>query len=201
MRIPSSMSSQVRPPLDLSRRHLRFNRTRSEHTRPPSHGMAGHPSRLSNSPTLEPRGETLMESVIRAAVVYIVLLVLFRLAGKRSLAEVTTFDLVLLLIISEATQQAMIDNDNSMTNALLLVTTLVGLNILFSFIAKGSKGFEKLIEDVPLVIVEDGKPLKERMQKERVNEDEVMEAARELEGLERLEQIKYAILERNGHIT
>jgi uncharacterized membrane protein YcaP (DUF421 family) len=142
-----------------------------------------------------------MESVIRAAVVYIVLLVLFRLAGKRSLAEVTTFDLVLLLIISEATQQAMIDNDNSMTNALLLVTTLVGLNILFSFIAKRSKGFEKLIEDVLLVIVEDGKPLKERMQKERVNEDEVMEAARELEGLERLEQIKYAILERNGHIT
>jgi uncharacterized membrane protein YcaP (DUF421 family) len=111
------------------------------------------------------------------------------------------FDLVLLLIISEATQQAMIDNDNSMTNALVLVITLVGLNILFSVIAKRWKGFEKLIEDVPLVIVDEGKPLKERMQKERVSEDEVMEAARELEGLERLEQIRYAILERNGHIT
>ena len=59
-----------------------------------------------------------MESVIRAGVVYMVLLVLFRIAGKRCLAEVTTFDLVLLLIISEAVQQAMIANDNSMTNAL-----------------------------------------------------------------------------------
>ena len=81
-----------------------------------------------------------MESVIRAAVVYLVLLVLFRIAGKRSLAEVTTFDLVLLLIISEATQQAMVDNDNSMTNALLLVVTLISMNILFSLIARRSKG-------------------------------------------------------------
>lgn len=142
-----------------------------------------------------------MESVIRAAIVYTVLLVLFRIAGKRSLAEVTTFDLVLLLIISEATQQAMIDNDNSMTNALLLVVTLMGMNVLFSVLAKRWKGFENLIEDVPLVIVEHGKPLKDRMDKERVSEGEVMEAARELQGLERLEQIKYAILERNGHIT
>jgi uncharacterized membrane protein YcaP (DUF421 family) len=142
-----------------------------------------------------------MESIIRAAVVYIVLLVLFRIAGKRTLAEVTTFDLVLLLIISEATQQAMVDNDNSMTNALLLVITLVGMNIFFSVLARRWQGFGKLVEDVPLVIVENGKPLKDRMDKERVTEDEVMEAARELEGLERLEQIKYAILERNGRIT
>jgi uncharacterized membrane protein YcaP (DUF421 family) len=142
-----------------------------------------------------------MDSIIRAAVVYVVLLVLFRIAGKRSLAEVTNFDLVLLLIISEATQQAMLDNDNSMTNALLLVITLIGMNVLFSVLARRFEGFGRLIEDVPLVIVQHGNPLKDRMAKERVTEDEVMEAARELQGLERLEQIKYAILERDGHIT
>ena len=142
-----------------------------------------------------------MESILRAAIVYVVLLVLFRIAGKRSVAEVTTFDLVLLLIISEATQQAMVDNDNSMTNALLLVVTLIGMNILFSVLADRWQGFGKLIEDVPLVIVEDGKLLQDRMRRERVSEDEVMEAARELQGLERLEQVRYAILERNGHIT
>jgi uncharacterized membrane protein YcaP (DUF421 family) len=142
-----------------------------------------------------------MESVIRAAVVYVVLLVLFRIAGKRCLAEITTFDLVLLLIISEAVQQAMIDNDNSMTNALLLVSTLVGLNILVSVVAKRWQFFDKLIEDVPLVIVRNGEPLRDRMRKERIDENDVLEAARELEGLERLEQIKYAILERTGHIT
>jgi uncharacterized membrane protein YcaP (DUF421 family) len=142
-----------------------------------------------------------MESVIRAAVVYVVLLILFRLAGKRSLAEVTSFDLDLLLIISEATQQAMIDNDNSMMNALLLVSTLIFLNIIFSFVASRWKGFEKLVEDVPLVILKDGKPIREHLQKERVGENEILEAARASEGLERLDQIKYAILERTGQIT
>ncbi|HWJ07591.1 MAG TPA: YetF domain-containing protein [Steroidobacteraceae bacterium] len=142
-----------------------------------------------------------MESIIRAAVVYVVVLVLFRISGKRSLAEVTSFDLVLLLIISEATQQAMIDNDNSMTNSLLLVSTLIGMNILFSVVSTRWKAFQKLVEDVPLVILEDGKPLRQRMLKERVEEDEILEAARESQGLERLDQIKYAILERTGHIT
>jgi uncharacterized membrane protein YcaP (DUF421 family) len=142
-----------------------------------------------------------MESVIRAAVVYVVLLVLFRIAGKRCLAEVSTFDLVLLLIISEAVQQALVANDNSMTNALLLVSTLVGLNILFSVIAKRWPAFDNLVEDVPLIILRDGEPLRDRMQKERVDENDILEAAREHEGLERLEQIKYAILERTGQIT
>ena len=142
-----------------------------------------------------------MESVIRAAVVYVVLLILFRIAGKRALTEVTSFDLVLLLIISEATQQAMIDNDNSMTNAFLLVTTLIFLNIVFSLIGHSWKGFEKLVEDVPLVILKDGKPIREYLDKERVDEGEILEAARANEGLERLDQIKYAILERTGQIT
>jgi uncharacterized membrane protein YcaP (DUF421 family) len=142
-----------------------------------------------------------MESVIRAAVVYVVLLILFRIAGKRCLAEVTTFDLVLLLIISEAVQQAMIDDDNSMMNALLLVSTLIGLNILLSFLAKRWPAFDNLVEDAPLVIVRNGELLPDRMHKERVDESDILEAAREYEGLERLEQIKYAILERTGQIT
>jgi uncharacterized membrane protein YcaP (DUF421 family) len=142
-----------------------------------------------------------MEAIIRAAVVYVFLLILFRLAGKRTLAEVTTFDFVLLLIISEAIQQAMIDGDNSMTNAFLLVTTLVGLNVLFSEIKQRFKSAERVLDGLPLLIVEHGKPLHERMQKERVDVDDVLDAAREIHGLEKLEQIKYAVLERNGKIS
>ncbi len=70
-----------------------------------------------------------MDSVLRAAVVYLVILVLFRLVGKRSLADVGPFDFVLLLIIAEATQQAMIDDDNSMTNSFLVILTLLTLNV------------------------------------------------------------------------
>jgi len=142
-----------------------------------------------------------MDSVIRATIVYIFLLIVFRLAGKRTLAEVTTFDLVLLLIISEATQQALIDSDNSMTNAAILIVTLVGLNILMSVLKQRSKFIARLLEDTPLVIVADGKPLLARMNKERVDLDDVLDAARESHGLDDLSQIKHAILERSGKIS
>ena len=142
-----------------------------------------------------------MDSVVRAAVVYLVLLVLFRLVGKRSLAETGAFDFVLLLIISEAIQQALIDGDNSMTNAFLIVLTLLGLNVAFSLLKQRWETFERLVDDVPLVILADGRPLKELMDKARVDEKDVLQAARQQEGLERLDQIKYAVLERNGGIS
>jgi uncharacterized membrane protein YcaP (DUF421 family) len=142
-----------------------------------------------------------MDSVLRATVVYAVLLILFRLAGKRTLAEVTTFDFVLLLIISEATQQAMVGSDNSMTNSLLLVGTLIGLNILMSELKQRFAGIERVLDGMPLLIVEHGKALEDRMAKERVDVDDVLDAARESHGLERLDQIKYAVLERDGKIS
>jgi uncharacterized membrane protein YcaP (DUF421 family) len=142
-----------------------------------------------------------MDAVIRGAVVYLFILVLFRLSGQRALAQITTFDLVLLLIISEASQQALIGNDNSMTHAALVVTTLVGLNIVLSLLKQRSKRMERILEDVPLVLVDNGKLLRERMDKVRVDEDDILEAARSCQGLERLDQIKYAVLERSGDIT
>ena len=142
-----------------------------------------------------------MEAVIRATLAYVFLLILLRLAGKRTLAQVTTFDFVLLLIISEATQQALVDGDNSMINAGVLVTTLVGLNILMSVLKQRYKAVARLREDVPLLIVENGKPKTDRMDKERVDMDDVLDAARESHGIESAEQIKHAILERNGRIS
>lgn len=142
-----------------------------------------------------------MDSVIRAFAVYLVLLLIFRLAGSRTLAEITTFDFVLVLIISEAVQQAMIDDDNSMVNALLLVTTLVGLNIVMSLIKQRWDRAERLLDGTPLVLIERGKIHSDRLEKERVDEADVLEAARELQGISSLEQIDYAVLEKNGHVT
>jgi uncharacterized membrane protein YcaP (DUF421 family) len=142
-----------------------------------------------------------VDSVLRAFIVYIVLLVIFRLAGSRTMAEVTTFDFVLILIISEAVQQAMIDNDNSMTNAFLLVITLVGTNILMSLIKQRSPRLERILDGTSLVLLEKGTIHRDRLEKERVDEAEVLEAARELQGISTLEQIEYAVLEKNGHLT
>lgn|SRR5690554_4737861 len=142
-----------------------------------------------------------MEAVLRALAVYVFLLIIFRISGKRSLSQITTFDFVFLLVIGEATQQALLGDDFSITNGIIVITTLVGLDIALSLIKQRSKAFERVIESVPLVILEDGKPIKERMDKERVDEADILARARELQGLERLDQIKYAVLERSGGIT
>jgi uncharacterized membrane protein YcaP (DUF421 family) len=142
-----------------------------------------------------------MESIVRVAVMYAFLMLVFRLAGKRTLAETTPFDLLMLLVISETTQQAMVGEDYSLVSAFLMITTFVTIDIGLSLLKQRSKPVAKVLEDVPLVIVKDGKPLWERMNRSRVDEDDVMEAARLLRGLERLEQIEYAVLERSGKIS
>jgi uncharacterized membrane protein YcaP (DUF421 family) len=142
-----------------------------------------------------------MESVIRAAAVYLFLLIVFRLSGQRTLAQITTFDLVLLLIISEAIQEALIGTDNSMINGALVVLTLASLNVMLSLLKQRSKTAERVLEDVPLVLVAEGRALKERMDKVRIDEDDILEAAREIHGLERLDQIRFAVLERSGQIS
>jgi uncharacterized membrane protein YcaP (DUF421 family) len=142
-----------------------------------------------------------MDSILRAAATYAFLLVIFRLAGKRSLAQITTFDFVLLLMISEATQSALIANNYSLTNSFLVIITLMSIDIGLSLLKGLLPKLEKFIDGVPLVIVEDGKPLKDRMKKARVDEADVLTAGRELHGLERMEQIKYAVLERSGGIS
>lgn len=142
-----------------------------------------------------------MEPVIRGAAMYLFLLIIIRLAGKRTLAQITTFDLVLLLIISEAAQQALVGNDFSFTNAFLLITTLISIDIALSLIKQRSEKLEKWIDGTPVVIMKDGVVLKDRLHSTRIDESDILEAARELQGLERLDQIKYAILEKDGRIT
>jgi uncharacterized membrane protein YcaP (DUF421 family) len=142
-----------------------------------------------------------MDAILRAATVYIFLLVIFRLGGQRSLASITTFDFILLLIIAEATQQAIVGNDFSITKALLTITTLVGIDIGLSLLRERFPKLDKLMEGTPLVIVENGRPLTDRMKRARVDESDVLEAARDRQGLQRMDQILYAVLERTGDIS
>lgn len=142
-----------------------------------------------------------MEPVLRGLAVYLFLLLIFRLTGKRSLDQVTTFDFVLLLIISETTQQALIGEDFSLTNAFLVIVTLFIADQVLSFLKEKSSFVRRWGEGLPLILLENGKPIQDRMHKSQVDEDDILEAARELQGLERLDQIKYAVLERHGGIT
>jgi len=142
-----------------------------------------------------------MDAVLRGVIVYAFLLLFFRFIGKRSLSQITTFDFVLLLIIGEATQQALLGDDFSIVNALLVIVTLMIIDIGLSLIKQRSSKVEKLIDGVPTILVENGQPIDEHMQKARIDREDILESARELQGLERMEQIKYAVLERDGKIS
>lgn len=142
-----------------------------------------------------------MESVMRGFIVYLFVFAVFRLSGKRTLSEASPFDLVLLLIISETTQQAMVDHDHSMTNAALLIMTLVGSDIGLSLIKQQWPFLNPALEGTAVILVQDGQPLESAMRRERVDKEDIIESARLQQGLERLEQIKLAVLERSGKIS
>ncbi|HEX2022104.1 MAG TPA: YetF domain-containing protein [Candidatus Thermoplasmatota archaeon] len=142
-----------------------------------------------------------MDLVVRAAVVYLALFVIMRLSGNRQFSKMTTFDVVLVIVSAEGTGNALAGPDYSLTAAVVVIVTLVGLDIGLSLLKRVSRKFDKIAEGVPVLLVEGGRPLKENMRKERVDEEDVMAAARELQGLERMDQIKYAVLERSGKIT
>lgn len=142
-----------------------------------------------------------MEMVLRAIAIYLILLVVFKVAGRRALLQMTSFDLILLLIISEATQQALLGDDFSVTGAMLTIITLVVVDMLFGYMKKFITGAESVLDGSPVILVENGIPLADKMEKVDVSCDDILVAARQNQGITELSKIKYAILERNGHIS
>lgn len=142
-----------------------------------------------------------MDAVLRAAAIYVALLVIFRIAGRRALSDITTLDFLLLLIIGQATGQALLGDDHSITNTLLVIVALITMDLMLSLLKGRSAWLARHLEGEPMIVVEHGKTLPKRMAKSRISESDILEAARISQGIERLDQIKFAILERNGQIS
>lgn len=142
-----------------------------------------------------------MEMILRTVGIYLFLLVLFRLLGKRSLAELSAFDFILFLIISEAIQNALVDEDKSIVMGLTVVLTFLMLDLGLSWLKRKSAGFEKFAEGVPLLLVDHGKVIETNTMRSRITFGDILQTARESQGLERMEQIKYAVLETSGAIS
>src|SRR5690606_3190057 len=142
-----------------------------------------------------------MDAVLRGLSIYLFLLIIFRISGKRNISQITTFDFVLLLIFGEVKLQALLGDDFSVTDALIVILTLIAADILLSFAKQKFRKFEKIVDGVPLILVENGTPIKDRMDKSRIDEEDILESARKKHGLSTMDQIKYAILERDGDIS
>src|SRR5437588_12419384 len=97
------------------------------------------------------------EFVLRGIIIYVFLIVLLRLTGKRQVGQLSPFDLVLLLVLSNAVQNSMNGGDNSITGGLILAVTLVALNGGVGYLTYRSKRLEGLIEGRPVILVHDGR--------------------------------------------
>ncbi len=141
-----------------------------------------------------------MFSIIRTLAVYLLVLFLLRTTSKRSLSNMSPFEFVLLMMMGGIAVPSMQGDDRSLTNALLIICTLMGTHLLLAWLKQRYRTAEKVIEGTPMVVLEDGKPLEDRMRKMLIHDQDILQAVRE-KGLERLEQAKYAIVERNGVIV
>ncbi|MCA1922493.1 DUF421 domain-containing protein [Buttiauxella noackiae] len=142
-----------------------------------------------------------MDMVLRALAIYLILMVVFKIAGRRALLQMTSFDLILLLIISEATQQALLGNDFSVTGAMITIVTLIVVDMLFGMIKKYLPGADDLLDGTPVILVENGYLFQDKMKKADISCDDILLMARVDHGITRLDEIKFAILETNGHIS
>ena len=141
-----------------------------------------------------------MEIVLRATVIYFFLWLLTRGLGKRELAEMTAFELLLLVVVGDLIQQGVTQEDMSVTGAVLAVGTIGLWILLFSWFGYRSKSAREVIEGVPVVVVRDGRPLEAALNLERVVLDEVLESARN-HGISNLRDIDIAVLEPDGKFS
>lgn len=142
-----------------------------------------------------------MDSIVRAFTVYAVLLIVTRLSGRRTLAEVTAFDFVHLLMIAETTGQALLGDDSSITNTAIVIITLAAIDVGLSFVKAWSPKLGRLIDGTPSVLMSGGEVDWDALRKSRVSVDDVLQAARDKHGLKRLDQIDCAVLEVGGGIS
>ena len=140
------------------------------------------------------------EFIARAVVVYIFLLVILRLTGKRQVGQLAPFDLVLLLVLSNALQNSMNGGDNTVTGGVISAVTLISLNYLLGYITFRSKKLGRFIEGRPQVIIHNGRVYRDIMERERLTQDELDAAVRQA-GCASIDEVHFAILENNGQIS
>lgn len=140
------------------------------------------------------------EYILRGLIVYVFLLLILRLTGKRQIGQLAPFDLVLLLVLSNAVQNSMTGGDNSITGGLIVASTLIAVNGLVSRLTYKNKKLEELIEGRPEILIHNGKLFTKIMERELLTHHELNSALRAA-GCTCVEEVRYAILENNGHIT
>ena len=140
------------------------------------------------------------EFVLRGIIIYVFLIVLLRLTGKRQVGQLAPFDLVLLLVLSNAVQNAMNGGDNSVIGGMISAVTLVGVNWIVGVLTYRSKKLEALVEGRPDVLIRDGKLFQKTLENAKLTRHELMTALREA-GCASIDDVRAALLENDGSVS
>ncbi len=136
----------------------------------------------------------------KTAIIYAFLILGLRLLGKRELGQLSLYDLVMVIILGNAVQNAMINNDNTLGGGLVAASVLLGLNWTLNRVISRFRGAERFLVGEPILIVHDGQPIRARMRREGITMDQLNAALRE-HGLDDLSQVHVAVLESDGTIS
>jgi uncharacterized membrane protein YcaP (DUF421 family) len=141
-----------------------------------------------------------MDIALRGIVLFFFVFLLTRIIGRRELSSLEPFDLILLIILGDAIQQGLTQDDYSVTGAFIVIGTFASLQVLVSYLSFKIPRLRPVLDGQPIVIVEDGKPIEGNLKRERLTFEEVMEEARQQQ-IGSLDEIQWAVLETSGTIS
>jgi uncharacterized membrane protein YcaP (DUF421 family) len=143
---------------------------------------------------------SIWEKVFRSLLVYGFLLLVFRLLGKRQVGQMTPFDLIVLMMISNVLQNAMIGPDNSVTGGMIGASSILALNWLISRLAVGSRAFERAVEGEPALLVHHGRVMERALRRENISHEELLSSLRS-QGVFDVTEVRAAVLETSGKLS
>jgi uncharacterized membrane protein YcaP (DUF421 family) len=141
-----------------------------------------------------------MDLVIRATVVFFFVFLVTRVVGRRELSQLEPFDLILLVVVGDLVQQGVTQSDESVTGALIVISTIALLSIAVSWISFRSRRVRTITEGEPIVLVQDGRPIERNMRRERITLEDIQEEARQAQ-ISSVADLRWAILEDGGRIS
>jgi uncharacterized membrane protein YcaP (DUF421 family) len=141
-----------------------------------------------------------MDLVLRAIVIFAFVLLLTRVIGKRELGSMEPFDLILLIVLGDALQQGLTQDDYSLTGAILVVGTIAILQVFVSWLSYRFPRTRPILEGEPVIVVQDGKVIERNLKRERLTVEEITEEARKQQ-IAHLSDVRFAVLETGGQIS
>ena len=141
-----------------------------------------------------------MDLALRAIVLFFVVFILTRVIGRRELSSLEPFDLILLIILGDAIQQGLTQDDYSVTGAVIVASVFAALQVSISYISFRSRRLRPILQGEPIVLVQDGSLIETNLGRERLTAGEIAEAARQ-EQIASLEDVQWAVLETSGKIS